>query len=347
MEENTLPNDNIITIEQKKPRLSNFELLRIICMILIVAHHFSVHSSFDSDISTFNYYLSKALAIGGKIGVNAYVLISGYFMINSTFKFKKLLKLILETAFYSSVIYIIFCIFGLLDFNLLLFIRHCRPIYKQHYWFMTYFVLLYILSPYLNKCLNNCSKKEFYILIAVLLFCQLDILGLNSIIFFNELVWFVTLYVIASFIKLYPNKYTNSNKIMIPFMIASFVVIILTRALTPLLYDTLTHIVCLACSVSVFCVFKNINIKNCKFINVIASTTLGVYLIHDNIHIREYIWNYWLNTPNQAHSDWFWLYSILSIILVFVVCSAIDYLRQLVVKLIIKYKNKKSPPTKV
>ena len=82
-------------IIEKKTRLSNFELLRIISMLLIVAHHFSVHSHLISDTPIINVYLQRALATGGKVAVNLFVLISGYFMINSTFKFKKLLKLIL------------------------------------------------------------------------------------------------------------------------------------------------------------------------------------------------------------------------------------------------------------
>lgn len=76
---------------KKKIRMSNFELLRILCMFLIVAHHFSVHSTFSNDISVVNLCLVRALRIGGKLAVNVYVLISGYFMISSKFKLKKLL----------------------------------------------------------------------------------------------------------------------------------------------------------------------------------------------------------------------------------------------------------------
>ena len=70
-------------------RSSNFELLRIICMVLIVAHHFACHSDFSSTISSLNNAVIKTLIIGGRLGVNVYVLISGYFLINSKFKINR------------------------------------------------------------------------------------------------------------------------------------------------------------------------------------------------------------------------------------------------------------------
>lgn len=89
-------------------RQSNFELLRIVCMILIIAHHFSVHSIIPENISRLNRFIFDVFAIGGKVAVNVFVLISGYFMVKSKFKLQKLLMLIFQTFFYSIVIYIAF-----------------------------------------------------------------------------------------------------------------------------------------------------------------------------------------------------------------------------------------------
>ncbi len=69
----------------KRHRQSNIELLRIISMILIVAHHFSVHGGFDFSSTSFsvNRLYIQFLAMGGKIGVDIFVIISGYFLITS------------------------------------------------------------------------------------------------------------------------------------------------------------------------------------------------------------------------------------------------------------------------
>ena len=48
-----------------------------------------------------NRFVGQFLYIGGKLGVVIFVLISGYFLVDSKFKIKKLLKLFLEVLFYS------------------------------------------------------------------------------------------------------------------------------------------------------------------------------------------------------------------------------------------------------
>ena len=73
-------------MKQITKRDSNFELLRIICMVLIVIHHFSVHGGYFTETQgtlPFNATLIDLFAMGGRLGVNIFVLISGYFLINS------------------------------------------------------------------------------------------------------------------------------------------------------------------------------------------------------------------------------------------------------------------------
>ena len=76
---------------KKNIRDSKFEILRIIAMLLIVAHHFVVHGFELENIETFSYnkIVVEILSLGGKLGVNLFVLISAYFMIDSKFKFKQ------------------------------------------------------------------------------------------------------------------------------------------------------------------------------------------------------------------------------------------------------------------
>ena len=72
-----------VVIKNKNHRSSNIELLRIIAMIMIIAHHVSVHSGFvyPGEIISFNRLWIQFIQLGGKIGVNIFVLISGYFLV--------------------------------------------------------------------------------------------------------------------------------------------------------------------------------------------------------------------------------------------------------------------------
>ena len=55
-------------------RSSNIELLRIIAMILIIMHHFSVHGNFPfTQDFTFSKIFIQLFGFGGKVGVDIFV----------------------------------------------------------------------------------------------------------------------------------------------------------------------------------------------------------------------------------------------------------------------------------
>ncbi len=81
--------------ESKDNRNSSLELLRIIAMILIVVHHYAVHSGFIYEYQPFtaSKLIMQTLSIFGKVGVNIFILISTYFLCSQTeCKYKKWLK---------------------------------------------------------------------------------------------------------------------------------------------------------------------------------------------------------------------------------------------------------------
>ena len=77
-----------------------------------------------------------------------------------------------------------------------------------------------------------------------------------------------------------------------------------------------------------------------KYINILAGTVLGVYLIHDNRLLSNVIWNYIF--PNIDWINYYPLFYLGKVIMIFGVCSLVDYLRRVYVesiysKLIDKY----------
>ena len=107
-------------------RQSNIELLRIVAMLMIIAHHFSVHGNFDlRNMLVGNNIWLQFLATGGKIGVNIFVMISGYFLISSkNIETKKVLKLLAQILFYSVIIFILFISLKIVSFNRIDFINY-------------------------------------------------------------------------------------------------------------------------------------------------------------------------------------------------------------------------------
>ena len=77
-----------------------------------------------------------------------------------------------------------------------------------------------------------------------------------------------------------------------------------------------------------FTTFEKLNIGQVKFINKIASTTFGVYLIHDSMIGRQVFWYSIFKVDSfQYNQMLFPLYAIITIVLVFSICSLIDYCR--------------------
>lgn len=329
-----------------KKRDSNLEILRIISMILIIVHHYARHGFNNCELYfSVNKYIVDILSLGGKIGVICFILISGYFMINSKFTIKKLWKLIGQVLFYSYGIFILFSTIltptSPIDeakINMSIF-----PIAYSHYWFITCYVVIMIISPYINKFIRCMQKKElekFLIIMITLWSVMYTLIGGGYA--FNNFGWLLVLYIIAAYINLYvklDNNAIKKNKII---MIVSSLLLVLS----PIIYNTLgkvtgnskyiensrilakfPSILVLIVSVSIFLYFINKKKFSSNIINNIAKCTLGIYLIHDNELFRPYLWEKILKNANYYSSNLLILHALISLVLVYVIGSIIDYIR--------------------
>ena len=84
----------------KTVRQSNFELLRIVCMIFLVAHHCCVHGGVLNTDSPYRFFALIFLPIG-KICFVAFVALSMWFLTEKSFKSSRFVKTWLEVFFYS------------------------------------------------------------------------------------------------------------------------------------------------------------------------------------------------------------------------------------------------------
>ena len=102
-------------LTDRHPRQSNFELLRIVAMLMIVFHHFAFHGelSYEGAGLSAPHLWYNLIIMDGKTGVNIFVLISGYFLVNDKeLSLKRLLKLWGEVSFYAVVLNFVFTILG-------------------------------------------------------------------------------------------------------------------------------------------------------------------------------------------------------------------------------------------
>ena len=84
-------------------RKSNFEMLRIVCMLFIVCGHMVL--SHDSQLFSPDWHIGNFVLGFVCVAVNSFVLISGFFGIN--LDFKKLLRMNNMVTVYSIILFII------------------------------------------------------------------------------------------------------------------------------------------------------------------------------------------------------------------------------------------------
>ena len=176
---------------------------------MIAFHHFAVHGGFDwqSTGATIPHLWYNFILMGGKIGVDVFVLISGYFLINSNgsiFDFKRILKFWGQVVFYSVGIYIVSCAFGVSGFRIKPFIKAFFPITFSSWWFASTYFVLYIVHPFLNKLLHEIDQKLYQSLLVMLVILWSVIPTFTTSSYQgNSLLWFITLYAIAGYARLY------------------------------------------------------------------------------------------------------------------------------------------------
>ena len=150
-------------------RQSNFELMRIISMFFIVLWHVILNGNLLSntvDVTNFTFYLIMFIIV---FHVNSFLLLTGYFQVDSKFKLSKLISLLFQLVFYNLIINITLYKFGLVEYTNVEFIKSILFYNTSSYWFISCYIILYCLSPFLNKLIHSLDKLEFKKNIIVLL----------------------------------------------------------------------------------------------------------------------------------------------------------------------------------
>lgn len=327
-------------------RNSNIELLRIILMIMIIASHY-VHNSglldliYESPMSKQSLFL-LIFGMWGKPCINSFILITGYFMCTANISIEKYFKLLLEVEVYNVVIYFIFVITGYQDFSLIGFLAVCFPIASISTNFVSCYLVFYLLIPFLNIVIKYIDYKKYVFLLGVLGFTYVFLGTLPKYDFqMNYISWFVALYFVGAFVRLhYIGKTSQSiwlwGVLFLLSYMASVASILLGAWVSPkvemrlafyLLEDS-NKVLAVSTSFCMFMIFKNLHIKNNKYINMVASTTLGVLLIHANSDVmRQWLWKDVIKCTCYYESPFLVFHALISVIFIYIVCVLIDLFR--------------------
>lgn len=286
-----------------QPRQSNIELLRIVCMFFIVFHHFLVHAVFpdslDSDASLNSGNTISIITNGFLyIGVNCFILISGFYGVK--LRWKNIASLFIACALYGVLGYLFHLWYNGSSIGKNLIYNSVFIFSHSSWWYINCYVILLLVSPLLNAGISIMTKRQHIITITGLTLCQVYFGYYWREAMFDDsgynFMQFLYMYIIGAYI----HKHVSITKEKRYTYLCIYIVCALIWGIlscighsyaiegwwNPVCYNN--PIVILA-AVAFFLFFQTFSFEN-KMINWLAPGTLAAYLIQDQYYFGHAIY---------------------------------------------------------
>lgn len=313
------------TFSTKKERNSGIELLKIIAIVLIVISHV--------------VYTLKT--------VNPYISYNGY-----------VVDLSIATADIWKFILAIFSYFGALGNSIFFicsawFLLRSSKYNKQKWffmlceiwfasnWYLTCYLLFWPIHPLLNVVINKLDKQHLFRISTALFVIYACFNFIKKDSFFpSTIILWITIYFVMAYIQLYLKNFADSVKYNFVLLLVGFVgwfgIAFMANFLglhisflsdKVLRWQTNYNPFLIILAIALFNLMRKLTFTN-KIVNYISSLSLLVYIIHENIVLRNYcrtaLWNYVYENYGYSHIL-LWVFIIFFIVFIFALISSIIY----------------------
>jgi len=281
----------------------------------------------------YNFYITYLLESAFIVGVNCFVLITGYFMIEKkSMSMNRVIELLIIMLFYALVFYLFSLSIGLIQWNAKELLKTMTPFfYDNRRWFIKTYIILYMLSPFLNIVINTLDQKNYKILLCILLILfsvwPSFFPGAPSNDYGYGIITFVILYAIGGWLRKY--YHADSSK---TFYLAGFIIsALLTFSSSVITYSMFgisrawgyNYIFNMTGGICLFLFFSKLKIDS-RAVNYIAQFSLGVFFIHSDYSLKTLINNIILRCQDFYYSPFFILHALGSIMALYAVSVPID-----------------------
>lgn len=316
-------------------RESNFELLRILCMLGVLTSHVlqNCYPGLHSGDFSWQNILRILLMNISIVAVNCFVMISGYFRIKQSVR--SFLSLYLQLVFYCGI----FSLIGLCLGKDTLFdsvVRTLFPFTEGGMWFMVAYLALFLIAPILNAAYNSFDKSQRSLSLIALLIIDvyLGYMHQSKEITLDgyHVVHFITIYYLGMYLS---ETQVNSNvrwgflwivnsMLMtvlhgVKMVFFPISIIYAMRYNSPMLF---------LASFLLFQWVRTWKLRSSK-INWVAVSVLSVYVIHSQPIVAEYFFDSLQNIScdETISSILTAIIMILSSLALYAICIILDKLR--------------------
>ena len=348
----------------KKQRDSGMELLRIFAILLVLGVHLFSYAGFyeaAKDAGGHAHSTALLMKLATRSAVNIFILITGYFMADRPFRLKKsaarTFDLYKKMLFYSVVLTLVFLPFGKAALisqgeQLTVFqavFKGLLPVSSQTWYFLTDYLLLCLLIPFINLALQMLTKREYRILLVILILLMsvwatllyikpfsliFEPFGYERALRGKNLFHFIFIYILGGYLCFYHPPRKKPNFLFLGAAAACVLLnyLLLTRLPASLGYAKVSlqysNPLVIANAVFLLLFFKDLHFRS-RIVNALASTTLGVYAITEFRFLRTKLWT-WISFRNVdcSHPVKNIVMVASAILAIFLVCAGIDLLRE-------------------
>lgn len=351
----------------QKTRQINYEALRVVSMLMIIAMHYlqkggfllSFGSEGNQRMDVLLAWLIESFCIGA---ANVYVLISGYFLVETAWKWQKLAALVGQVFFYSlggAILGMLLGIGEIEQWSVYDWIPVLLPFQAEHYWFPSAYLVLYLLVPLLQAGVKMLSCSQLQLILGLMLgFWSLEKtlspVALAYDRYGYDPIWFICLFLTAAWIRLYGQNWLKGKLAWISYGGTAIVIWLLSLMFSILAQNgfpvgywgdmlfSYNHLLVLFLSVSLFQGFSSLRMEGKWIAGIIGKVSpycFGVYLLHEHLVFR-YLWPNWLGVERVRGKWIFFPHLLACVCIVFVSGVLVDYLRSRFVLLLLS-KGKK------
>lgn len=340
----------------KTVRNSGIELLKIIAIILIVISHivytlktvnpYISYNGYVVDLSVATNdiwkFILAVFSYFGALGNSIFFICSAWFLLRSSkYNKQKWFFMLCEIWFVSMFIFVVMFIIRKGNISGEIFLSSIMPTTFASNWYLTCYLLFWPIHPLLNVIINKLDKQHLFRISASLFMIYVCFNFIKKDSFFpSTIILWITIYFVMAYIQLYLKDFADSAKYNFMLLAVGFVGWLGIAFVANYLG---LHISCLSdkvlrwqtnynpfliiIAIALFNLMRKLNFTN-KVINYISSLSLLVYIIHENIVLRNYcrtaLWNYVYK--NYGYSNiLLWVFIIFLIVFIFALISSIIY----------------------
>ena len=307
-------------MNSRKERESGIELLKIFAILMVVISHVSLTyvtrtgfnvagkamtfknfiDLFTATNNTQNIFVLLFLHLGA-LANNIFFICTAWFLVDrKKMKLDKVFKMMAD-------VWMINVIFLILGFACHTHISHeniiqsLLPTMFANNWYITCYLIVYLIHPYLNRIIHSLQRSEFFVMCLVATIMYLVICTLNPTLYFtSQFITFIVIYFDVAYVKYYMKHLADDvgyNRKVFWFSLFLMILIILGTNYLGLkihffkykvrLFDVNQNFLIIVSAIALFNLFRLHHFVN-RGINKLAGLSMLIYIIHDDLIFKTY-----------------------------------------------------------